>query len=155
MNLTLYKTTSAPNTLQKSLTQIGSTKALTPKASLDILTPDIIITYSQEFLSANMCYIDTFSRYYFCKIEVDTGQRLILHCSVDPLTTYKDYIKNCPICVVRSETMGSNFIIDKQLPVDPARYFIEGRFFPKSPLTYESISPTDRYVLLVNGGGIE
>lgn len=152
MQITLYINSSAPETLNKTITQIGSTTAIRPTAAVDILSPNIILSYDPAFLQCNYCYIDTFQRFYFCKVTVDTGGRLVLTCEVDVLMSYKGSIKKCPISVIRSETIGSNYVIDRQLPVDPARYFIEGKFFPLTPLTYNSMIPGRRYVLLVNGG---
>lgn len=152
MQITLYKNSSAPETLDKNIQQIGSTTAIAPTTAVNVLSPDIVLTYNATYLDCNYCYIDTFHRYYFCSITVDTANRLVLHCNVDPLMTYLSSIKNCPISVIRSETIGSNFVIDRQLPVDPSRYFIQGQFFPLSPLTYDSIVPGRRFIFLVNGG---
>ena len=152
MQITLYKNSSAPETLDKTIQQIGYTTAIAPTTAVNVLSPDIVLSYNQNYLVCNYCYIDTFQRFYFCTVTVDTGNRIVLHCNVDPLMSFKDGIKNCPISVVRSETIGSNFVIDRQLPVDPSRYFIEGKFFPLTPLTYDSIVPGRRFILLVNGG---
>lgn len=152
MTVTLYSNRSAPEKLDKDITQIGSALALTPTAAIDILRPDILLGYNSAFLGCNYCYIDTYQRYYFVKITVDTAQRMILHCTVDPLMSFNAAIKSCPICVVRSETAGTGFVIDKQLPIDTSRYFVEGKFFPNTPLTYDGTIPGRRYILLVNGG---
>lgn len=153
MILTLYKTTSAPNTLNKQLTQIGTTKALKPTQAIDVLSPDIIIGYAAEYLDTNICYIDTFKRYYFCKPEIDIGGRLILHCAVDVLTTYRDKLLQCSCNVIRNENVQRRYMIDKKLPVDSSRYWIEGKYLPNDVFKYGSTSPTAqyKYILLVNG----
>lgn len=153
MLLTLFSTTDAPNTVKKTLTQIGTSKAIMPTQAIDVLSPDIIIAYSEPFLAANMCYIDLFQRYYFCKPETDTAGRLILHCNVDVLTTYGRQLASCPCNVIRNEFAEKRYMIDKKLPVDSSRYWIEGKYLPGDVFKYASDTPTSqyKYILLVNG----
>lgn len=147
--VTLYTNSSNTNTVDKALTQIGETSFdIQSIHSNNILSPDIIIDYDASFLDCNYCYVSTFKRYYFVIPETDTAQRIILHCSSDPLTTayylYNLIDKECS--VVRSESEGATDIIDKSYPVNPSKIWYEGLILPANDLSINNYP----YIISVN-----
>ncbi|MBO5810864.1 MAG: hypothetical protein J6R32_08580 [Bacteroidales bacterium] len=148
-SVTLYTNSSSNNTADKVITQIGETSfTANPTHSISVLNPDIVVTYDASYLLCNYVYIALFNRYYYCTIETDTAQRMILHCSVDALTTaYKLHsLSSKSVSVVRSESEGASDIIDKSFPVNPSKIWYEGIVLPNNDLTENSYP----YIISVN-----
>lgn len=140
MQITFYTTSDPPEKLDKSLTMIGTATALKPTARVDMLNPVIVCNANTERLKANYVYIDTFDRYYWCTVSLDTANRMILSCKVDYLMSWKNSIKNCPACILRNENVGINYMKDDKLPIDPNRFYTIGRQFPDTGLTGTAVS---------------
>lgn len=140
MQITFYTTSDPPETLDKTLTMIGTATALKPTARVDMLNPVIVCNANTERLKANYVYIDTFDRYYWCTVSLDTANRMILSCKVDYLMSWKNSIKNCTACILRNENVGINYMKDDKLPIDPNRFYTIGRQFPDTGLTGTAVS---------------
>ena len=150
-SVTLYTNSSSNNTVDKSLSMIGETSfTVNPTHTVSVLNPDIIVTYNAAYIDCNYVYIPLFKRYYYCTVETDTAQRMILHCSVDPLTTaFKEYnaaFNNADCAVIRSESEGATDIIDKSFPVNPSKIWYDGIVLPNNDLTQNSYP----YIISVN-----
>lgn len=148
-SVTLYTNSSSNNTADKVITQIGETSfTVNPTHSISVLNPDIVVTYNATYLPCNYVYIQLFNRYYYCTIETDTAQRMILHCSVDALTTaYKLHnLSSKSVSVVRSESEGATDIVDKSFPVNPSKIWYEGLILSGNTLTENSYP----YIISVN-----
>lgn len=119
--LTLYTTSSDPKQVTKSLSTIASGITIRPTATVNILSPSLIINYNAAYINANYCYCTELSRYYFIdSIDIEIGRQIILHCRVDVLMTYADQIRQCTACVTRSESIGKpTDFIDQKFPVLP------------------------------------
>lgn len=129
----LYSTDSDARVVNKNLTEIAATNII-PSAAFNILSPNIVIAYNDNYISANYCYISALQRYYFIQSsELELGKRIILHCTVDVLMSYKTQLIECSATVIRSESLGSNYVIDTQYPVDSSRRFLEWVEFPNQP----------------------
>lgn len=152
MTITFYTSTANPSKLDKSgeITAIGTAIIIQRHSTLAKNNPVIIVNYNANLLGANYAYIDTFAGYYFCTVAIDTAGRLIVQCVRDSLFTWCNYIKNCPVTVIRSESVGINYVIDNKLPIDTNRFFIRGQEFPNSPLEYGENGK--KYLLVLNGG---
>ena len=140
MNITFYNITDNPVTLEKTLpAPIGSARALAPTGQVNNLNPVVVVawdsTNGNRIVNANYCYIDTFDRYYFITCGLDTAKRIVVSGKVDYLYSHAADIKKCPACVLRNENIGSNYVVDKKLPIDSSRFFTEGKKFPDSELT--------------------
>lgn len=146
MTITFYTTSDPPKKLNKTLTTIGTSRALAPTGQVDQLNPVILTDYSDSFVNANYCYIDTFHRYYFMTTAVSTAGRLVLSCHVDYLMSWSSGIRLCPATIVRAQLGGPTYTIDKKLPIDASRYYIEGIDFNTSP--YLTDDPSNRYILI-------
>ena len=146
MTITFYTTSDPPKKLTKALTTIGTSKALAPTGQVDQLNPVILTDYSDSFVNANYCYIDTFHRYYFITTAVNTAGRLVVSCHVDYLMSWASGIRLCPATIVRAQLSGPTYTIDKKLPVDSSRFWIEGIDFDTSP--WLNTDSYERYVLI-------
>lgn len=140
MNITFYNITDNPFTLEKTLpTPIGSARALAPTGQVNNLNPVVVVAWDSvngnRIVNANYCYIDTFDRYYFITCGLDTAKRIVVSGKVDYLYSHAAEIKKCPACILRNENIGSNYVVDKKLPIDSSRFFTEGKKFPESELT--------------------
>lgn len=136
MTVTLYNITDDPRKLNKTLPAgLGPYNTVNALDIVSIVNPTLILEYSSGYIDCNYCYVLEFGRYYFCKVSVDTGGRIVLTCTVDPLMSFATEIKNCPACILRNENIGSNYVVDKKLPIDSSRFFTEGKKFPESELT--------------------
>ena len=138
MQVTFYKITEDSRALTKNVSSpLGtlSNISINPTEALSILKPTLVMSYDASYIQANYCYIDTFSRYYFCNIALAPGNRALVSCVVDPLMSWESGLRNIPVTVVRSQSAGVNYVPDAQLPVDPARFVLKvydfaGHSFP-------------------------
>ena len=147
LNVTFYQNLSDNNVLDKTITAIGSSITMNPTETISILNPNFIIKYDSTLLSANYCYVTKFNRYYFCTVSVLTGGRMAIQCKVDALMSAKDAIKNCSACILRNEFIGSNYIVDNKMPIDPNRFYINA-------IPFDSFAGNvEHYILVLNKGG--
>ena len=147
MTVNIYTTSDDNRTVNKTLTAIKSNIPILPTKSIDIVSPNFVINNDNTVYSANYLYCDTFQRYYYINnITLDTGGRMILHCSIDVLKTYAAYIPNINATVVRSESIGAPTAIpDKMLPIDPNRFEYKSILFNKS----FTLDPNNKNFLLI------
>lgn len=123
--VTLYTNSADRRVVDKTgnLTAItgGSNVSCSPTEAVDMLRPTFVINYNANFLTANYLYCSVFDRYYYInEREIEIGKKIILHCEVDPLMSWKGSIKECVGCITRSESVGGpTFVPDNQLPVNP------------------------------------
>lgn len=123
MQATFYKTSDDVKKVDKTLTQTGQTAVtLHPTHDVDALRPVLVIDADSVDLSSNYVCIDTYNRYYFCKLSVSPAKKIIATCTVDALTTYASSIRGCTACVIRSESIGKpTDVIDTSLPIHQAK----------------------------------
>ena len=148
LSVTFYQNLSDNNVLDKNITAIGSSITMNPTETVSILNPVFIIKHDSTLLSANYCYVAEFNRYYFCTVSVLTGGRMTIQCKVDVLMSAKDAIKNCSACILRNEFIGSNYIVDSKMPIDPNRFYINA-------IPFDSFAGNEEhYILVLNKGGV-
>lgn len=155
IHVTFYINSSDNKVLNKNITPIALSEGvivadLTPTQSVSVLSPTLILDYREQLLSANYCKIDEFNRYYYCKISVDTGGRLIAECEVDPLMSFSTSISGCEINVIRSEN-GISYVRDSKLPLSPDQCELQGILFPINPFD-DTFYYDNNIILTVNGG---
>lgn len=146
---TLYINSSSNNTAAKDIEAIAdATFTVDSLHSVNVLAPDIVTDFNSALLAANYVYIGLFNRYYYCTIETDTAERMIIHCKVDALTTawYKHDLAGKQCSVIRSESTGATDIPDKSFPVNPSKIFYQGIVLPGNDLS-ANLYP---YVISVN-----
>lgn len=129
MTITLYNTTSDYRRVNKVLNQIATAKVLEPIVIKNLISPILLIGYSENILNANYCYIDQFDRYYFIKNQdYIQGQRIQLDCLVDVRMSFD--IESIHGMAVRSSSVGRYTIPDNELPIDPNNKRMESIRFP-------------------------
>ena len=138
MTLTVYNCTDAPNVVNKTLTGGSDITNVQPCEPCDILNPSFIINKSS--ISASNNYIVAGSplnrNYFITSMQLLTGNRYLVSCSVDVLTTYADGIINCNGTVLRSESVGNpTMIADGRLPIQTNNRIIDCDNFPDTPFT--------------------
>lgn len=164
--VTLYTNSADKRVVDKTgnLTAItgGSNVSCSPTEAVDMLRPTFVINYNANFLTANYLYCSVFGRYYYINDrEIEIGKKIILHCEVDPLMSWKGSIKECVGCITRSESVGGpTFVPDNQLPVDPNRKEIKSQVSPfdysgGNKYYYVKIFNYDTRAIVVPGGGGE
>ena len=95
-----------------------------PTDGVDMLAPTFILDYKESYLTANYLYCSTFGgRYYYVEDrEIEIGKKIVLHCKVDPLMSWKTDLLECKGTITRSESIGGpTYVPDSKLPIDPNR----------------------------------
>ena len=114
MKVIFYKNSSERNTINKKITQIGSTDVLAVKGQSSILNPTLLLnTNLNEMLDSNYIYIAEWKRYYYIDdVVVITGGRCELHCSVDVLESFKNEILNLAVILSDTKVTGAtNYLL--------------------------------------------
>ena len=116
MNLYLYKNLLDKRYLDKTsgLTQLSNMSAqLLDNTSYT--DPTFEVSYSPVWKWCNYVYSSDLERYYYVNnVEAATGNRLLIHCHVDVLMTYKDKILQKMILVKRSSNKGNYYLDDEK-----------------------------------------
>lgn len=151
--LTIDIGTTADNVfkLDKDITWARTGIGIYPTSAVSRDNPVFVIDRNDTLLTCNYVkYLDMY--YYICDISADTAQRMTIHCTIDPLTTFKDDILNCEITALRNGGIGHpTKIPDSKLPILPNEERIEQTVATNGSLTYNG---TYNYVLTVIGGTV-
>ena len=141
MNITLYKTKSESNKINKTLTSSMSFTG-TLKNECSILTPTIFIE-SENLSDYNYLYIKEFNRYYFINDIKNVRNNIwSITGEVDVLYTYKDKILSLPLILEKSENdIHSNKMLNDGSYITTTETFEE-------ILNFQSVSDGNRYYLL-------
>lgn len=152
MEIIVYSTSSDRRRLNKDLQQVGIIQNVKIKDKTSVIDPVFIVSKSAlEGLRYNYCYVAGLNRYYFINnIEYDIGGIILLHCHVDVLETYKDYIISHNAYVVRQEKNfgGGN---NKNGAFFDAKYPIRSDVIIE-PIDINVVGNSYAYYLTVNGG---
>ncbi len=150
----IFKTKSAPNVVNKVLTEVVAFDEVIFKEETSLLNPTIIIngvsnssSYNIEDIgTSNYFSIPKVNRYYFITdITMMSGGRVAITGKVDVLMTFKTDIIGSTQLIVRQEKKTNNFLIDTDIPLSSKKQVIEHEFG-------ESIVDSGYYILAVNGG---
>ncbi len=115
MTITLYKSGSERNILNRSMTVVKSATAINATEVVNIETPDILINADPTLIGTDYAYIDNFSRYYFINsFEILNGNQYLLHLESDPLMSFKGGILSSPCIAKRSTSKINPDIEDNQ-----------------------------------------
>lgn len=141
MNITLYKTKSESNKINKTLTSSMSFTG-TLKDECSVLNPTIFIE-SDNLSDYNYLYIKEFNRYYFINdIKNIRNNIWSITGEVDVLYTYKDKILSLPLILEKSENdIHSNKMLNDGSYITTTETFEE-------ILNFQSVSDGNRYYLL-------
>lgn len=150
----IFKTKSAPNVVNKVLTEVVAFDEVIFKEETSLLNPTIIIngvsnssSYNIEDIgTSNYFSIPKVNRYYFITdITMMSGGRVAITGKVDVLMSFKLDIIGSTQLIVRQEKKTNNFLIDTDIPLSAKKQVIEHEFG-------ESIVDSGYYILAVNGG---
>lgn len=150
----IYKTKSAPNVVNKTLSEVVTFEEVIFKEDTSLLNPTIIIngvsndsSYNIEDIgTSNYFSIPKVNRYYFITdITMMRGGRVAITGKVDVLMSFKTDILGSTQLIVRQEKKTNNYLIDTDIPLSSKKQVIEHEFG-------DSISDSGYYVLAVNGG---
>lgn len=148
MVITIGTTSDDRRKLTKSFS--GNDITVQLKAPCDILNPVFILSYNSGYLTANYLYCPEFKRYYFINnIQVITGNRIEISCSVDVLMSYNSQIKNLSCNISRNESLRSAYISDSNKPLT-TKTQTQTYAFSKNP--FVTTDMYTNYVLTVIGG---
>lgn len=150
----IYKTKSAPNVVNKVLTEVVAFEEVIFKEDTSLLNPTIIIngvsnasSYTIEDIgTSNYFSIPKVNRYYFITdITMMSGGRVAITGKVDVLMSFKSDILGSTQLIVRQEKKTNNYLIDTDIPLSSKKQVIEHEFG-------DSIADSGYYILAVNGG---
>lgn len=150
MNIKLCSSTSEIVAINKDITIIDDVLA-TIKGALSVENPVLILQYKSDIQSkVNYVYIPEYNRYYFVTDIINlTGGRYELHCKVDVLTSFKDYILNLS-CIVdkQSSKDNANMYLDDGSFVVQSKEFVDTINFPRG------FNDNGEFILITAGGGV-
>lgn len=150
----IYKTKSAPNVVNKTLSEVVTFEEVIFKEDTSLLNPTILIngvsndsSYTIEDIgSSNYFSIPKVNRYYFITdITMMSGGRVAITGKVDVLMSFKTDILGSTQLIVRQEKKTNNYLIDTDIPLSSKKQVIEHEFG-------DSITDSGYYILAVNGG---
>ncbi|MCQ2088078.1 MAG: hypothetical protein MJZ37_08480 [Bacilli bacterium] len=115
----------------------------------DVLAPNFTIDYTQNRSLCNYCYIPSLGRYYYVTCSLDTAKRLHVSCTVDPLMSWANSIKQCNATIIRKENGSPTIIPDSKLPIQPGKKSIAAIHGSSG---FFNTNLTQSYLLTVIGG---
>ena len=146
VSCTIYNNSSEIITLDKSLTTVLSC-TLSLKEDVDIENPIVYINTSTDITKCN--YMKLGNRYYFAHVEMLTGGDMYkVIGKTDPLTTFKDQIRNQTAIIGRNQNSYNRFLQDNRVKLN-AYEQVKTLEFPSG------FSKTMQYYLVAIGGDDE
>ena len=169
MTISFYKTYDDPKKLDKAMLPIGSgqstlTATINNTAeTISLLSPTFIVATNNLYFTATHIFVaDMGNRYYFINdIQLLTGGKMSISCSIDVLKTYASEIIKRPCTVTRySHAAGKiatpTYIPDSKYPLDTSQYEVFAQNYTDTPfLTGTAALTNPCYVLTTMGGGTE
>ena len=150
MNIKLCSSVSEIVAINKVVSIIDDVSA-TIKGALSVENPVLILQYKSDIQSnVNYVYIPEYNRYYFVTDIINlTGGRYELHCKVDVLMSFKDYILNLS-CIVdkQSSKDNANMYLDDGSFVVQSKEFVDTINFPRG------FNDNGEFILITAGGGV-
>ena len=115
MDVITYTTTDEAEKVTKTLTNAATYENVTMKDPTDTVHPVVTIQTTANLSSVNYMRIERYGRYYFVEkpIAVKNGV-WELHCTSDPLMSFKDSLLNVSGTVTRSETLFNAYLNDPE-----------------------------------------
>lgn len=128
----LYKNKSAPNVVNKSITNRHETSATFNRhENYDILNPILVLKESgvSFIVKYNYVYIPDNKRYYYIDSVTSEGGLFILHCRCDVLMSHKTDILNSKQYIIRQQSNNNSpYLEDSMLPITSQHNYISKQF---------------------------
>lgn len=131
MDIFLYKTESAPNVVDKKLTEVAHFTGVRLLDDTSILTPTIEVresTIIDDLWTINYFYIPKFKRYYFVSDAVATTGMFRISGRVDVLKSYKNEIELSSQIITRQENLQDKYLHDNMIPISDKQEVQEVEF---------------------------
>ena len=127
----LYFNASERKVIGKAKTAIGDPITCIIKGDSSIMSPVFILNTSNGYLSGvNYLYWQDTGRYYFIDdVQILTGSRVALYCTVDVLESFSTSIKN-QTAIVDKQQNENNLFYDDGSFVQDSRHFYTVKSFP-------------------------
>lgn len=154
MDVFLYKTTSPPNKVKKTLnekTEINDVRFI-EDGSLDVLNPSILISYNSDIgtiTKFNYLRIPKFDRYYFIDKISTEGGLIRIDGKVDVLMSHKDDILSSKQYIIRQQSKNNSpYLEDNMLPIRS-----DHNYYAKPFGNYVDDRTCGRIILATTGNG--
>ena len=131
MDIFLYKTESAPNVVDKKLTEVAHYTSVRLLDDTSVLTPTIEVRESNtidNIWDINYFYVPKFKRYYFVTDITATAGMYRISGRVDVLKTYADKIKESNQIITRQQNLQDKYLHDAMIPISDRQEVIETEF---------------------------
>ena len=131
MDIFLHKTESAPNVVDKKLTEVAHYTSVRLLDDTSVLTPTIEVRESNTIDSiwdVNYFYVPKFKRYYFVTDLTATAGMYRISGRVDVLKTYASEIKVSSQIITRQENRQDRYLHDSMIPISDKQEVIETEF---------------------------
>ena len=107
MQIKFYNNSSLNDCVNKNISLIKEVTGVF-KENAPVETFEAIVSYDDDLLDANYCYVPKFGRYYNCKLETMPGSRIRIIGDVDPLMSFKEGILNLPAIINKQEDLSKS-----------------------------------------------
>lgn len=131
MDIFLYKTESAPNVVDKKLTEVAHYTSVRLLDDTSVLTPTIEVRESNtidNIWDINYFYVPKFKRYYFVADITATAGMYRISGRVDVLKSYASEIKASSQIITRQENRQDRYLHDSMIPISDKQEVIETEF---------------------------
>lgn len=169
MTISFYKTNDDPKKLDKNMLPIGSGQGTltapvnNTSETISLLSPTFILATNNLYFTATHIFVaEMGNRYYFINdIQLLTGGKMSIPCSIDVLKTYASEIIKRPCTVTRySHAAGKiatpTYIPDSKYPLDTTQYEVFAQNYVDTPFISGIATNMSRcYILTTMGGGTE
>lgn len=143
----LYFNGSERKVIGKSITAIGDPVTCIIKGDSSIMSPVFILNASNGYLSGiNYLYWRDTGRYYFIDdVQVLTGGRVALYCTVDVLESFSTSIKNQTAIVAKQQNDNNMYYNDGSFVRDSREFYTIKTFA-------NGFNDQGEYILITAGG---
>lgn len=127
----MYKTESAPNVVDKKLTEVAHYTSVRLLDDTSVLTPTIEVRESNtidNIWDINYFYVPKFKRYYFVTDLTATAGMYRISGRVDVLKSYASEIKASSQIITRQENRQDRYLHDSMIPISDKQEVIETEF---------------------------
>lgn len=131
MDIFLYKTESAPNVVDKKLTEVAHYTSVRLLDDTSVLTPTIEVresTIIDDLWSINYFYVPKFKRYYFVADLTATAGMFQISGRVDVLKSFASEIKASNQIITRQQNLQDKYLHDSMIPISDKQEVIETEF---------------------------
>lgn len=148
MDIFLYKTVSAPNVVDKKLSEVAHYTGVRLLDDTSVLTPTIEVRESSiidNLWSINYFYIPKFKRYYYVTDLTATAGMFQISGRVDVLRTYKSELNASSQIITRQQNLQDKYLHDSMIPISDKQEVVEIEFG-------ETFDDTNSLFILVTTG---